>query len=342
MEPAAALRRIAYLLEAENAESYRVRAFRRAAEVVAATDPGELERLRRSGQLTSLAGVGETTAQVVAETLQQGTPVYLRSLEERLPPSLEGGAALFRARLQGDCHTHSDWSDGGSPIDEMARAAANLGHGYIALTDHSPRLTVARGLSPERLRSQLQVLDGLNPSLAPFQILSGIEVDILEDGGLDQEPELLGGLDLVVASVHSKLRMEGVPMTQRMLRAVADPNSDVLGHCTGRLITGRGRPQSSFDATAVFSACQLLGKAVEINSRPERQDPPEDLLKLAVELGCLFAIDTDAHAPGQLEWLRLGCLQAEQASVPVERIVNTWSAQRLREWTRAHRGGAAS
>jgi putative hydrolase len=199
----------------------------------------------------------------------------------------------------------------------------------MALTDHSPRLTVARGLSALRLVEQLRLLEQLNSDLAPFRMLTGIEVDILEDGGLDQRDDLLDSLDVVVASVHSKLRMPAEPMTARMLAAVRNPHVDVLGHCTGRLITGRGRPESVFDAQAVFTACRENGVAVEINCRPERQDPPDDLLRIAADLGCVFAIDTDAHAPGQLDWLDSGCVRAEDFGIAPERVINTRSADQV-------------
>jgi len=221
----------------------------------------------------------------------------------------------------------------------MAEAARTLGHEYIVLTDHSPRLTVARGLSAERLREQLEVVAGLNERLAPFRILTGIEVDILEDGGLDQEPELLARLDLVVASVHSLLRMERDEMTRRMVTAIANPYVDVLGHCTGRLVAGRGRPESQFDPDVVFEACRRFDVAVEINSRPERLDPPKRLLRLAVEAGCRLAINTDAHAPGQLDWQPYGCERAAACGVPVESIVNTRAADELLAWTGAKSSG---
>ena len=206
----------------------------------------------------------------------------------------------------------------------------------MALTDHSPRLTVARGLSPERLRQQLDVVAEVNERLAPFRLLTGIEVDINEDGSLDQEDELLARLDVVVASVHSKLRMESDLMTARMIAAVRNPHTDILGHCTGRLVAGRGRPESTFDAPAVFAACAETDTAVEINSRPERLDPPRRLLKLVVAAGCKVAIDTDGHAPGQLEWQMNGCRRAAECAVPVESIVNTWSADKLLSWTASH------
>ncbi len=216
----------------------------------------------------------------------------------------------------------------------MLGTAATLGHQYCALTDHSPRLTIANGLSGDRLRKQLDVIDTLRERFAPLRVLTGIEVDILDDGSLDQEPDLLERLDIVVASAHSKLSMDAASMTRRMVAAVSDSRVDVLGHCTGRLVTGgRGRrPESKFDAESVFTACRDHGAAVEINCRPERRDPPTRLVKLALEIGCVFSIDTDAHAPGQLDFLGYGAQRALDIGVPADRIVNSWPAQRLLAW----------
>jgi putative hydrolase len=352
-DPVADLRRIAFQLERAHEATYRVRAFRSAANALAGLPAAEIAERAAAGTLTKLQGVGEVTARCVEESLRGEEPVYLRRLRATEGTDPDAATAAVRQALRGDCHSHSSWSDGGSPIEEMALAAVELGHEYLVVTDHSPRLTVANGLSAARLRQQLDYVEQLNAQLpADFRILTGIEVDILADGALDQDERLLARLDVVVGSVHSGLRDDGPRMTKRMLAAVANPHLDILGHCTGRKVpasrlgltgggdrghrAGQTRPPSDFDAAAVFAACAEQDKAIEINCRPDRLDPPKRLLRLAVEAGCRFAIDSDAHAPGQLDWLRYGCERAALCGVDPDRVVNTWPADRLVGWARSH------
>ena len=270
--------------------------------------------------------------------------MYLRRLEATGGRPVAEGGAEIRAALQGDCHTHSDWSDGGSPIEEMALAARDVGHRWVALTDHSPRLTVAHGLSPERLREQLDVVRDVNDRLAPFRILTGIEVDILEDGSPGsgaraarraRRRRRLGALEAEDAARgddpaddHGDRQPQGP-----RARALHRPQRHL-----GRASRDRPAPESEFDAEIVFEACRQFDVAVEINCRPERLDPPKRLLRLAVEAGCKVAIDTDAHAPGQLDWQPYGCERAAAcARARSTTIVNAWDVE-----TRCSPGPTAS
>ncbi len=332
MEPTDALDRAIYLLDRELAPSNKIRAFQRAREVVLEMGREEIIDRAKSGTITELDGIGKSTGAVIVEALSGTSGGYLDDLEERTHIPVGVGAAL-RAALRGDCHMHSNWSDGGAPLETMARSARALGHDYVVATDHSARLTVAHGLSEERLVWQLDEVETLNTMLEPFRILSGMEVDIFEDGSLDLANDMLARLDVVVASVHSKLRMPAPDMTRRLVTAVANPHVDILGHMTNRKMSGTGRPPSEFDAEIVFAACAKFDTAVEINCRPERQDPPEELLELAVEWDCYVAIDTDAHAPGQLEWQAFGCDKAVRCGVDPNKIINTWTAEELLAWT---------
>lgn len=338
MQAVEALREIGFLLERSRADTHRVKAYRGAADRLAAMSEAERAERQQEGSWAKVPGIGPKTAAVITQAVAGQVPEYLQRLRDDKQPLAAGGATL-RAAIQGDLHCHSSWSDGGSGVEEMMRTARDLGHAYCAITDHSPRLTVARGLTAERLRQQLALVADLNASLSadsgpPFRVLRGIEVDILEDGGLDQNDALLAELDVVVASVHSKLRADSETMTHRMVGGIANPRTNVLGHCTGRLIEGeRGlRPPSVFDPEVVFEACRTFDVAVEINSRPERRDPPTRLLSMAIEMGCLFAIDTDAHAPGQLEFLAYGCERATELGLDPDRVINTWPLRRLLEW----------
>ena len=238
MDAVDALNEIAFWLERELAPTFKIQAFRKAAGIIAGLDAEELAARVRDGRLKRTKGIGDRTFQVIREALDGGVPEYLSGLRSRGDQPLVPGGHELLASLRGDLHSHSDWSDGGSPIEAMVGAARLLGREYLALTDHSPNLKIANGLSAERLAEQLDVVAEINADDGGFRLLRGIEVDILEDGTLDQTPEMLDRLDIVVASVHSKLRADKRTMTRRMLGAIADPHTNVLGHCTGRLVQG--------------------------------------------------------------------------------------------------------
>lgn len=341
MEPIEALERVVYLQDRGLLPSQKTAAFLKAADIIRELPAGELERRLADGSLTDLAGIGKSTAEVITQAASGIVPKRIVDLEASTQIPLGPGTDI-RAAIKGDLHSHSTWSDGGASVETMARTAMGLGHEYLVMTDHSPRLTIAHGLDRDRLLAQLDEIAELNERLAPFRILTGIEVDILTDGGLDQDPDLLEQLDLVVASVHSKMKMDQREMTERMVLAIASPHVDVLGHCTGRKVSGFGpdqkvvRAQSAFDPDMVFAACARFDTAVEINCRPERQDPPPELLDLAVEWDCKISIDTDSHAPGQLEFISYGCDKAAEHGIDPSRIINTWSADELLAWTGTH------
>ncbi len=335
MSPEQALLRVVHCLDRMHDTGFRAKAFARALDVVRSTPADEIATRAADDSLTDLDGIGASSAAVITEALRGETPAYLAKLEPESQVTITSDGERYRDALKGDCHLHSTWSDGGALIEDMAMTAMALGHEYMVLTDHSARLTIAHGLSEQRLSTQLDEIARINADITAaghdFRILTGMEVDILEDGALDLSDEMLSRLDVVVASVHSKLRMERQQMTERMVLAVASPHVDILGHCTGRMI-GK-RPPSTFDADFVFAACAQFGTAVEINCRPERLDPPRELIDLAVEYGCWFSIDTDAHATGQLEWQPHGCDRAAERDVPIERIINTMPADDLLAWT---------
>ena len=332
MDPIAALDRALYLLDRERAPRQKVQAFVKAKAAAVELGPEEIARRAAEGSLTDIPGIGKSTAAVISEALAGVDDGYLAALDERSSVPVGSGEEL-RAALRGDCHMHSNWSDGGASLDTMVRTARSIGHDYVVATDHSARLTIAHGLNEERLTEQINEVAALNDELAPFRVLTGMEVDIFEDGTLDLADDMLARLDVVVASVHSKMRMPKDAMTQRMVTAIANPHVDILGHMTNRIVAGAGRAPSEFDPELVFAACAKFDTAVEINCRPDRQDPPEELLEMAVEWDTFIAIDTDAHAPGQLEWQSFGCDKAVRCGVNPENIINTWTADELVAWT---------
>jgi putative hydrolase len=332
-EAASYLAEIAYLLRQRD-DPHRARAFSRVARALVRDRP-DLGSLRNAGELGTIPGVGARIAETLAELVDTNRSSYLerlRGLAEAPTPGAEEGDSppLGLGGYRGDLHCHTDWSDGGATVLDMARAARARGYEYLAITDHSPRITVVNGLGPERLAAQRRQVDAAGRELSGITVLQGCEVDILEDGSLDLPDEALAGLDLVIASPHLKLGMEPAAMTERMLRAVEHPHVDVIGHPTGRRPGARAGARYDFDR--VFATAAARGVALEIDCDPARMDLSPELARLACDRGCWLALDSDAHAPDQLVYVDLGLWSARRAGVPPERMLNWLPLAELAAW----------
>lgn len=262
---------------------------------------------------------------------------------EWIPPELREGAGeveaaaagtlpklLAAGEIKGDLHTHSQWSDGHDSIASMAQAAAGQGYQYLAVSDHSRSLTVARGLDPERLALQWREIEALNARQDGCRILKGIEVDILPDGTLDYPDELLSRFDIVTASVHSRMRMDRETMTARILRAMENPHVDVIGHLTGRIL-GRREPYD-VDLDRVLETAQRTGTALEINASPDRLDLRDVHARLAGERDLLVVINTDAHSIGNMGDIIFGVWVARRAWLEKRQVLNTFDLDQLLAW----------
>jgi DNA polymerase (family X) len=245
------------------------------------------------------------------------------SQNHKLPHLIE------RKDLRGDLHTHSTWTDGRASVEEMARAAKAAGLEYYAVTDHSQRLKMARGLDPRRLREQWKEIEKVEAKVGGIRMLRGIEVDVLDDGSLDLPDDVLRELDWVVASVHSKLEMERDAMTRRMVAAIRNPVVDVIGHPSGRLI-GR-RSASSFDLDAVLKAAHEEGCALEVNSQPERLDLTDTACLAARHAGVKLVISSDSHATSHFDGLQFGVNQARRGWIEPGEVLNTRPLKQLRQ-----------
>lgn len=320
-EAAAVLAEIAYRLRHDPEQAFRARAYGNAAATLNRLKP-DLVQLRSEGRLESIPGIGSGIAKVLAELLDTGTSAYAEELREAVgdPVAIPLEAGVNAALLKGDLHSHTDWSDGGSTVLEMARAAQARGYSYLAITDHSPRMTIVNGLGPERLAAQAAEIRRAMEQLPGFRILRGIECDILEDGSLDLPDEVLAELEAVVISPHIKLKMEPAAMTERMLRAVSNPHADIVGHPTGRML-GR-RPGATYDFEAVFRQAAKSHTALEIDTDPARMDLSPELARLAADCGCMLSLDSDAHAPDQFAYVDAGAWMARQAGIGPDRLLN--------------------
>ena len=262
--------------------------------------------------------------------LREDTGEFDAARAGRLPKLVE------LADIAGDLHMHSTWSDGHSPISAMAEAARARGYAYMAIADHSAYLGVTGGLDPARLREQAKEVQALNDDYAAkgiaFRILRGIEVDITPDGSLALPDDALAALDIVVASPHVSLRQEREAATNRLLKAIANPHVDIIGHPTGRLL--ERREGSDLDMDAIFKAAAEHGTLLEVNSGPDRLDLDAIYARRALELGCTLVVDSDAHAPADLAWMRFGVLTARRGWATAEQIANTWPLERLVQWVK--------
>ena len=328
-EAAAALSEIGYYLRHQQ-DTHRARAFHRVAASLL-REQRDLGEVKRRGELETIPGVGAGIAKVLIELIDSGRSSYLDKLREEAGPALAAEVTvspLAQQGYQGDLHCHTDWSDGGATVMEMAEGARARGYQYLCITDHSPRMTIVNGLGPERLAAQRRLIEEANESLEGITVLQGIEVDILEDGALDLPDETLAGLDVVVASPHLKLRMEREAMTERMLRAVSHPYVDIVGHPTGR--RPGSRAAADYDYQLVFTAAARNGVVMEIDCDPARMDLSPELARLAADCGCRLALDSDAHAPDQFVYVDLGLWMARKAGLGPEQLINWLPLEELR------------
>src|ERR1700694_4431606 len=314
------LSEIGYLLRQDPEERFRAKAFSAAAWSLAVQRP-DLEALHGTNGMTSLEGVGSGIAKVLTELMETGHSRYLDRLREQMKqPARDDESALDFALYQGDVHSHSNWSDGRATMLEMARGAEAMGYRYLGMTDHSPRIKVVNGLNADRLLAQSREMAEVQAQVPGVSLLQGIEVDILEDGALDLPDMVLELLDVVVASPHVKLRQEPAAMTERMLRAVSHPHVDVIGHPTGR--RPGSRDGATYDYELVFKEAARNGVALEIDCDPARMDLSPEMARLALEVGCNFALDADAHAPAEFAYVPMGMWMARRAGIPEEKILN--------------------
>jgi putative hydrolase len=329
IEAAQGLSEIGYLLRQDPEQRFRAKAFSAAAWSLALQRP-DLASLHRSNELTTIEGVGPGIAKVLTELMETGHSRYLDRLREQMKqPARDDESNLDFAGYEGDVHSHSNWSDGKATMLEMAQGAEAMGYRYLGVTDHSPRITVVHGLNAERLLAQSREMAEVQAQVPNVALLQGIEVDILEDGALDLPDVVLELLDVVIASPHVKLRQEPAAMTERMLRAVSHPHVDVIGHPTGR--RPGSREGANYDFEAVFKEAARHHVALEIDCDPARMDLSPEMARLALELGCNFSLDADAHTPGEFAYVPMGLWMARRAGIPKERILNFLPLDQLTE-----------
>jgi putative hydrolase len=333
--------------------------YKRAAKAVIGL-PMPVSDLVQAGTLREVPFIGPSSARVITELVETGSSktvdaavaasahapkvLTLRQLRsdflsqfamEQAIGLPAGPEVVSKAVFRGDFQMHSTWSDGGESIDAMAQACMALGHTCMGITDHSYGLPIARGMTMEAVTRQHREIDRLNGQLAGrFRIFKGIEANILADGELDLQSGERRVFEFVVASPHSELRREH-DQTSRMLRAVKQPGVAILGHPQGRMFNTRKGVAA--DWPRIFAEAAKRRVAIEIDGNWHRQDVPHALARRALDAGCLFALDSDAHSIGELRFTDYSIAHARLAGVPAERVINCWSDARLEEWMAGRR-----
>ncbi len=273
----------------------------------------------------------------IAPELREGHPAVealSRARENTLPDLLEPGD------IRGVVHNHSTWSDGGATVEAMAQRCIERGYQYLVMSDHSRTAVYAGGLSIDRVQAQWKEIDALNNKLAPFRIFKAIESDILADGSLDYPDDVLAGFDLVIASVHSGLKMDEARATERLLTAIANPYTTILGHPTGRLLLSR--PGYPIDHQAIIEACAQHGVVLELNANPWRLDLDWTWIPAAITAGVPISINPDAHALDGIDDIRYGVFAARKGGLTAEACWNTQSLEHISVYLKARKEGIAA
>jgi DNA polymerase (family X) len=302
------------------------------------------ELLRMTGSAEHLRALGKTIPRGSTEA-----EIYRALGLAYIEPELREGLGEIEAarlgrlpdlitvkQIKGDLHTHTRASDGTATLQEMAEAARQLGHHYLGICDHSRSLAIANGLTPERLALQAAEIRRLNQGFSDFRLLRGTEVDILKDGTLDFPDDVLAGLDVVVASIHSHMHVDEEAQTERLLRAIQNPHVDIIGHPTGRVLGRRDPYPVNMDR--VLEACAATGTAMEINASPARLDLSDLHARLAKHRGVKLAINTDAHSTHELGLLEYGVGQARRAWLEAGDLVNAMALPELLTWLAKEKG----
>lgn len=302
-----------------------------------------LALLQMTGSAAHLEALGDLTAapteaEVYAAAGLPFIPAELREGRGEVEAARRGRLPklITRTDLRGDLHIHTRYSDGTATLLEMAEAARALGHRYLAICDHSQSLAIARGLSPERVATQAAEIRQVQKGFNDLRVLRGSEVDILKDGSLDFPDRLLAELDVVVASIHSHMKLDVEAQTERLLRAIANPHVDIIGHPTGRVL-GRREPYP-LDWDRIFAACVRTGTALEVSASPSRLDLSDELARAAADRGVKLVINTDAHSIHELDLLPYGVGQAQRAWLEAADVVNTMDLDELLSWLAKEKG----